>query len=75
MGIWGQNDVVSTSMRRHYVASTLIRRHFTSCARWVCSGGAQDKEAELRHCMPNVSLYFCIRGKFEIAVFEISGVD
>ena len=26
--IWCQNDVVSTSMRRHHVASTLIRRHF-----------------------------------------------
>ena len=32
MGIWCQNDVVSTSMRRHHVASTLIRRHFgTKC--------------------------------------------
>ena len=31
-GIWCQNDVVSTSMRRHHVASTLIRRHFgTKC--------------------------------------------
>ena len=28
VGIWCQNDVVSTSMRRHHVASTLIRRHF-----------------------------------------------
>ena len=26
--IWCQNDVVSTSMRRNHVASTLIRRHF-----------------------------------------------
>ena len=34
MGIWCQNDVVSTSMRRNHVASTLIRRHFKSCARW-----------------------------------------
>ena len=33
-GIWCQNDVVSTSMRRHHVASTLTRRHFTSCAHW-----------------------------------------
>ena len=35
-GIWCQNDVdvVSTSMRRHHVASTLIRCHVTSCARW-----------------------------------------
>ena len=31
-GIWCQNDVVSTSMRRNHVASTLIRRHFrTKC--------------------------------------------
>ena len=28
MGFWCQNDVVSTSMRRNHVASTLIRRHF-----------------------------------------------
>ena len=27
-GIWCQNDVVSTSVRRNHVASTLIRRHF-----------------------------------------------
>ena len=33
-----QNDVVLTSMRRHNVASTLVRRHFTSYARWVESG-------------------------------------
>ena len=32
MGIWCENDVVLTSMRRDYVASTLIRRHFgTKC--------------------------------------------
>ena len=31
-GIWCRNDVVSTSMRRNHVASTLIRRHFrTKC--------------------------------------------
>ena len=28
VGIRCQNDVVSTSMRRHHVASPLIRRHF-----------------------------------------------
>ena len=28
MGIWYQNDVVSTSIRRNHVAPTLIRRHF-----------------------------------------------
>ena len=27
-GIWCQNDVILTSMRRNHVASTLIRRHF-----------------------------------------------
>ena len=26
--IWCQNDVVSTSMRRNHVVSTLVRRHF-----------------------------------------------
>ena len=32
VGIWCPNDVVSTSMRRDHVASTLIRRHFnTKC--------------------------------------------
>ena len=35
VGIWCQNDVVSTSMRGHEVTLTFIRRHFTSCARWV----------------------------------------
>ena len=31
-GIWCENDVVLTLMRRDYVASTLIRRHFdTKC--------------------------------------------
>ena len=30
VGIWCQNDVVSTSMRRDHVASTLIRRHFNT---------------------------------------------
>ena len=33
VGIWCHNDVIWTSMRRHHVASTLTRRHFTSCAR------------------------------------------
>ena len=28
VSIWCQNGVVSTSIRRHHVASTLIRRHF-----------------------------------------------
>lgn len=33
-GIRCQNDVVSTSVQRHNFASTLIRRHSTSCVRW-----------------------------------------
>ena len=37
VGIWCQNDAVSTSVRRHHVSSTLKRRHFTSCAQWVTS--------------------------------------
>ena len=37
-GIWCENDVGSTSMRRHHVASTLIRRHFgTKCPLGTCS--------------------------------------
>ena len=35
VGIWCQNDVASTSMRRHHIAPTLIRRYFTSCFCWV----------------------------------------
>ena len=35
VGIWWQNDVASTSMRRNHFASTLIRRHFASNARGV----------------------------------------
>ena len=33
-GIWGQNDVVLTSMRRNHIASMLIRRHFYAIPRW-----------------------------------------
>ena len=36
-GIWCQNDVVSTSMRRNHVASTLIRRHFRPKCPLGCS--------------------------------------
>ena len=32
VGIQCQNDVVSTSMRRHDVTSTLKQHHFLSCA-------------------------------------------
>ena len=34
-GTQHQNDVVSTSMRRDHVASTLIRRHFNFVCHWV----------------------------------------
>ena len=34
VGIWCQNDV-STLMRHHHVVSAMIRRHFTTCVRWV----------------------------------------
>ena len=36
-GIWCENDVVLTSMRRDYVASTLIRRHFDTKCPLGCS--------------------------------------
>ena len=39
-GIWCENDVGSTSMRRHHVASTLIRRHSgTKCPLGICLNG------------------------------------
>ena len=34
VGIWCQNVVVLMSMRRHHIASTVLRRHFPSCALW-----------------------------------------
>ena len=40
-----QNDVISTSMRRHHVASTLIRRHFYV----VRTGNKQTSESLYRH--------------------------
>ena len=45
MGIWCQNDVVLTSMRRDDVASTSIQRHFdTKCP----LGGTFTAESENR---------------------------
>ena len=39
VGLWCQNDVVSTSMRRHHVASTLTRRHYyVMCPLGGCYG-------------------------------------
>ena len=46
------DDVVSTSMRRHQVASTLIQRHFL---RHVPAGA---EFAEI--CFSNISLIFLI---------------
>ena len=53
--IWCPNDVVSTSMRRNHVASTLIRRHFyvicplgnVSDKGGICSFSNQKREAYL----------------------------
>ena len=50
VGIWCQNAIVSTSMRRHHVASTFIRRHFTSCPLGRCS------ETFLSNCHNDVHL-------------------
>ena len=36
-GIWCQNDIISTSMLRDYIASTLIRHHFYVMCRWDAS--------------------------------------
>ena len=47
-GIWCKNDVVLTSMRRHYVASTLTRRHFdTKCPLGWISSSCSSSEC---HC-------------------------
>ena len=35
VGIWCQNDVVCTSMRRDDGASTWIRRHFDVASTWI----------------------------------------
>ena len=44
VGILCQNDVVSTSMRRDHVASTLIRRHFhTKCPLGTFFESGKDK--------------------------------
>ena len=51
-GIWCQNDVVSTSMQRNHVASTLIRRQFrTKCplGGWV-RGAHGFERLSLRKC-------------------------
>ena len=45
-GIWCENDVVLTSMRRDDVASTLIRRHFhTKCQNVVLTSMRRDDVA------------------------------
>ena len=49
-GIWCQNDVVSTSMRRNHVASTLIRRHF----RTKCPLGRSLKQPAHPHSLISV---------------------
>ena len=48
-GIQHQNDVVSTSMRRDHVASTLIRRHFNVvCPLGSCFSSAVRLDEFLR---------------------------
>ena len=48
-GIWYENDVVLTSMRRDYVASTLIRRHFdTKCPLGINYSAPQVKAIHLK---------------------------
>ena len=42
LGIWCQNDVVSTSMRRNHVASTLVRRHLYFMCPLGCVGFASN---------------------------------
>ena len=48
-GIWCQNDVVLTSMRRDYVASTLIRRHFDTKCPLVCESLKPFKHLQIPH--------------------------
>ena len=55
--IWCQNDVISTSMRRHHVVSTLIRPHFYAMCplRWHLVETASAEKAssflnEARSC-------------------------
>ena len=75
LGICCQNDVVSTSMRRHHVTSTLIRRHFTSCARWeslreVWSG----VPVRTNNLGPSMKLYrFWSRG--QILIYDVRGFN
>ena len=72
VGIWYQNNVVSTSMRRHHVTSTLIRCHFTSCARWmyVPLPLKQNKSYVLTSYMKPFSV-----AKFEVAEMMTTTTD
>ena len=47
VGIWCQNDVVLSSMRRNHVASTITRRHFyVMCP---LNGGADCENEAMLH--------------------------
>ena len=53
MGIRCGNDVVSTSMRRNYVASTLIRRHiYVMCPLGTFFELGKDKAAKREVWVP-----------------------
>ena len=60
--IWCQNDVVSTSMRRGNVASTLIRCHFyVMCPLGMCCGARKPKQfgpLVLRKCDRSSAYHF-----------------
>ena len=59
VGILSRNDVALTSMRRHHLASTLIRRHFTSCAHWgMCQLISPHKLSDT----PVLGDFSCLRG-------------
>ena len=62
VGIWCQNDVISTSMRRNHVASTLIRRHlYVMCP----LGSISSLIIDLEKCLMLVCKLFTL----------LSGVD
>ena len=73
-GIWCENDVGSTSMRRHHVASTLIRRHFgTKCrlgsdailpGRVAQSVGHLTRKSGVLGLIPGLATYFHFSFRF-----------
>ena len=73
MGIWCQNDVVSTSMRRNHVASTLIRRHFyVMCPLgWYADGVAAHRVLfVVLPCLKLRGENFLFHGKVALTLFK-----